>query len=230
MVIYSFFRFYANKFVKFLVIFFRFSNKQQGLGLKAFIGLDEVEIPLTDLTMAPPFLHFNEFRLWHSFGSEAIAEKCKSYEACLQMIKPMLNASKETNFECKIDENYPNHFFDHSALLEYLGDRIVPICDPSRHISFSIDLDSDKDSSTNIIASIIKFPQITRCTNVGIKLYTAKAGPLRLPIEIISNWFNRTSNSMEQKQKEQFLEIFCCEYFQNSDEMCQHLKEVFTKI
>ena len=231
-------------FIVFNLVFYRlfcliFSD---GEGLRALIGTNFVQIvaadegkgkkiSLQDLALFPAFLRFREVDLRYYYGSQSIAEKCDLFDKCLQSIKPALNDSYLIYFNCFISKNKQKQFSNHQTLIKYISERLLPICESSRKYSFSIWFDSDVNSASNVIASILQMAQIIRygCFSVCIELRNANLA--QLPIETISTWLNRNSDAMEihQKQTDRVLLIRSdrpSETFQNIPEICAFLKMV----
>ena len=189
------------------------------------------EISLQDLALFPAFLCFSEVDLQYWYGSQSIAEKCDLFDECLQSIETALNDSN-FNLKCFVSEYNPYHLSNHQTLIEYISDRLLPICESSRMYSFYIGFGSDFNSASNIIASILQMSQICRdgCLGVCIALISG-ANPTQLPIETISTWLNRKSGAMEIHQKQTRRVLFIrsnrlSETFQNIPEMCAFLKMV----
>ena len=204
--------------------------------MKALIGIDFLddaavegkEISLQDLALFPAFLRFREVHLLYNYGSQSIAEKCDLFDGCLQSIKPALNDSNLINYICIVSENAANQFSNYQTLIEYIRERLLPICESSRQYLFGFNLFSDKNSASNIIALILQMSQIYRYGCFGVYIGLIGTIPAQLPIETISTWLNRNSGAMEihQKQTDSFLLIRSSETFQNIPEMCDFLKMV----
>ena len=186
------------------------------------------EISLQDLSLFPAFLRFGEVDLQYFLGSQSIVEKCDLFDGCLQSIKQALNDSNLIYFKCIVSENAANQFSNYQTLIEYISERLLPICESSRQYIFGFNFFSDKNSASNIIASILQMAQISRYGCFGVYIVLIDTNPAQLPIETISNWLNRNSGAMEihQKQTESFLLIRSSETFQNIPEMCDFLKMV----
>ena len=228
--------------LKFIVSFFNASIRlscrfSAGAGLEIligtnFIGPDAVaegkEISFQGLALFPAFLRFRKVQISYDGGSQPIADKCQSFDGCLQSIKSAINDSCLILFVCKVDQNDESHFSDHQTLIEYLRDRLLPICDSSRAYSFDIVFDSDKNSSSSVIDSILQMSQINcySCFDVFIGLID-DANPAQLPIDTISKWLHRSGTEIRQKQKDNFLLICSYKAFQNIPEMCDLLKTVY---
>lgn len=204
------------------------------------IGLEQVKkLSLIDLTAFPPFLRFNRVQLTYTNGFESIEEKCEFNGSYLLALKSALNNSALIEAKFGISE-FDYDFISHSHLLEYVQNRLLPICESSRGYKFQIHLESDKNSTKGLIASLLQMPKIKRCSNIEIKII--EAGQKELPVNEISSWLERsTADGMEngvQNKKERFLTIgfygfllwfMPAIYIQNSREMVDHLKEVHFK-
>ena len=133
-----------------------------GSGLRAFIGLcggdysDKKPISHANLKEFPVFLRFYGVHLPYSIGLRPIEEKCQLFGDLLPEIKGALNDSNEIFFGAGINQKDQSEFNDHSTLIGYLRDEFLPICDSSRRYEFFINFDSDQDSGSKVISSILK--------------------------------------------------------------------------
>ena len=80
---------------------------------------------------------------------------------------------------------------------------------------------SDMYATTNLFTLILQIPQIERCSNVVLELNCVYQ-PVKLPIDAISNWLNRTSTD---RRKERVLNVELFET-QNLVEIWDHLEKV----
>ena len=143
--------------------------------MKAFIGpCGGGSISFDDLKEFPAFLHFGEVDLhyWNDSNesSESIGERCQLFGDILPAIKGALNDSNEIHFDAGINQKDQSEFYNHSTLIGYLRDEFLLICDSSRRYKFLIGFDSDQNSSSEVISSILKMPQVVQCPNVDIWL------------------------------------------------------------
>lgn len=129
-----------------------------------------------------------------------------------------------------IRQNDPENFENHSQLLDYLRNKLLPICASSRGYEFVIwFFNSDKDDNgtgtADIISSVLQFPQIVSCSNVELNPCQLKS--TALPVEAISNWLHRNyldGHGLENR-RERCLQI-SVQNIINGLEMCQNLKKV----
>ena len=192
----------------------------------------------------PPFLRFDEVRLQYATGSQSLLAKFRLFESCLESIKPALNDSNKICFVADINRNYPRYFSDHSSVVIYLRDRLLPICGSSRRYEFDITLitspislrvrysEFNGNSAAHVISSLLQFPQVRLCSNVSIKLrgyrgyYSTIA---RLPVEDISNWLTPKNDEgveiRSKKEGNRFLLIYSG-IIPNTREMWDHLMGV----
>ena len=199
----------------------------------AFIGSEQKRIPLPYLAKFSPFLRFNKVLLNYDIGLQSLLEKCRLFEDCLESIKPALEDSKKTDFVANTNHNNPWNFSDHTNLVIYLRDKLMPVCNSSRQYAFVIGFGgsdggwSDENSATEVISSILQISQVQSCSNVSIKLTVDSA--IWLPVENISNWLAPTTDDgidiCGKKEQNRFLLIFS-DIIPNAQEMCDHLKEV----
>ena len=211
--------------IKFVINDFSFSD-----GLEAFIGSDRKMISLANLVAFPPFLRLNEVRLEYASGSQSLLAKFRLFEDCLDSIKSALNDSNKIRFDANINRDHPSHFNDHSSLVIYLRDRLLPICGSSRRYNFNIEFDFGNSAVSDVISSILQISKVRNCSHVQIDLfgynYILSA---RLPVDDISNWLApKTDDCIGICGKEgenRFLSIYCT-IIPNAQEMWNYLKEV----
>ena len=237
-------------FVFYLILcYFRYCylfSSQSGHGLEAKIGPDGYKkcsnyshISLTDLEIFPTFLRFDVVKLIGSesydygdsnYGKEwdtqSMDAKCKFLEDQLKLINPEVLDCSILYFSGAVDATDSSRFSDHSELLKYLSDRILPICDDSKprgyHICIDIYLEVGIWSNVgrDIIPSLLQMPQINCCYDVQIRI-CSDADQIELPVKEISNWLHRKCDS--QRERSLFIN-FCL--IQNMMEMFMHLKKV----
>ena len=193
------------------------------------------ELALIDLSALPRFLRFAEVNLFYDDGPaipinpiqlKSIEEKCHSTENYLQPLKNDLNDLKSIEFRGGIgrSENKFSSFLTQSSLLEYLSQKLLPIFNSSHRYEFDIFVCGEGDV-TNVFDSILQMPQISRCSNLHIKLHYPQQ-PKQLPVETISNWLNRKMDvGTEVTPREIYLKIWL-DKIQNAVEMCDQLAEV----
>ena len=196
-------------------------------GLEAFIGRwDRKRISLANLT---EFIRFNEVLLFYSRGLQSLITKCHLFEDYLNAIKPALKDANRIYFFAHINSDRPHHFIDHSSVVIYLRDRLLPICDSSRRYVFKIGFGSNENSATKIISSILQISQVRSFSHVSIVLLPFDNQSARLPVEEISNWLTpKTVEGAEicgKKGENRFLRIYS-DIISNKKEMWEHLKEV----
>ena len=212
--------------------------------MEAFtFGIITKKRSLADLSvLLPRFLRFNNVKLsydddalrwrlkYEPIQLKSIEEKCHSIENYLQPLKNALTDSKSIEFCGGIDrtENKFSNFLTQSSLLEYLGQRLLPIFNSSHCYEFDISFVCGEGDATNVISSIIQMPQIGRCSNLHIELHYLQQ-PKQLPVEAISNWLNRKmdvgTEAIGRTPREIYLGIWLNK-IQNAMEMCDQLAEV----
>ena len=160
----------------------------------------------------------------YSIGLRPIEEKCQLFGDLLPVIKGALNDSNEIFFEAGINQKDQSEFYNHSALIAYLRDEFLSICDSTRRYKFVITFDSDQNSGSKVISSILKMPQVVQCSNVDIWLLRI-FDPIELSVGEIAQWLNQKNDRIGKKMEEKFLEIYSYK-IQNVLEICEHLTEV----
>lgn len=121
------------------------------------------------------------------------------------------------------------HFKDHSQLLDYFRNALLPIVDSAHRYKFVIYLSWDEKVASDMIASILQIPPVTRCSALQIQIFGVYRRK-KLPIEAISNWLNRrTSNVDKQKTKNPIISLRIhegCIRRRSVRQMLDNLKEV----
>ena len=197
--------------------------------MEAFIGSDKKAFSLADLKAFPKFIRFDEVYLVYWAGLQSIEKKCQLFGDFLPSIKGALNDSKEIVFSVRINQNDPSQFRNHSTFLNKLRDEFLAICDSPLRYVFELSFYSDENSVTKVIESILKMPQIVRCSNVEICLGYV-SNPIQLPVGEIVQWLNLKTDPdrielSAQKKEEKFFKIYASS-IQNVLEMRDHLTEV----
>lgn len=182
-------------------------------------------------TSIPIFVRLNEIKLRFDIGTQTIAEKCESFENCLQSMETALSDLTEVYVGCSVDQTNQSDFNDHSALFNYLGNRLLQICNTFQRYTFIIWIDSDENLIANSIASILELPQIIHCerVNIGLGAFLLDQ-PIQLPIESISSWLvgmgiPEEEIKIRKKGQKRFLKI-SSDRISNAQQICEHLKEV----
>ena len=198
--------------------------------MRAFIGLcggdysDKKPISHANLKEFPVFLRFYGVHLPYSIGLRPIEEKCQLFGDLLPEIKGALNDSNEIFFGAGINQKDQSEFYNHSTLIGYLRDEFLPICDSTRRYKFVIDFDSDQNSGSKIISSILKMSQVVQCSNVDICILLLRIfDPIELSVGEIAQWLNH--DRIGKKKEEKFLKISSYK-IQNVLEIWEHLTEV----
>ena len=210
------------------------------MGIAAFTSNNKKKISNANLATIPSFLRFDKIILHYDFGSQSIAEKCLLFGTILLAIKSALNDSNEITVHAKVKRDMDDGFCsdyepfsNHMTLTNHLRDEILPICGSSHRYKFSIRFQAwDSNADTNAIASILRIPQIVRCSNVSFSpryshldyTYT------KLPINEIIQWLNQADDRIGsavvgQKKQQKFLKINC-RRITNALEMCTNLTKV----
>ena len=185
-----------------------------------------------ELPTISPFLRFDKVIIWCDIADLPIEEKCEFIENQLLPLKLALYDSNVVEFTPTISQNGRNNFSDHSMLLDFIRNRLLPNCNSSRRYKFKIRFSSDRNSDTNVIASILEMDEIKHCSNVEIGIIDGEQK--RLPVEEISNWLERSADEAKnniQNHMERFLNFYYIYYFthfiQNARELLEHLAKVF---
>lgn len=200
----------------------------------AFVGhglYPDTNISLVDLATLPRYLRFGIVAIKFDASSlHEISIKC----ALIQNLLPLFAADKFINsrlqISCKIDHNDATSFSDPSMLLNCLANDVLPIFPSCRAFKFIIR--SDKIAETSVLAPILQFSHINRCSNVCFWFCTEarRPPPTQLPTETISHWLNRSCGGCKGEgkhpAKERCLEIYTKSKWENIHEQCDCLKKV----
>ena len=112
-------------------------------------------------------------------------------------INVALSDSNKIHFVGFVNEKGPAQFKDQIALVNYLQNAFLTICNSSNRYVFDFNFFSgeNEDVTINVIASILRMPQIVRCLDVSIKIwyFYDSSYPTQLPIEAINQWINQES-------------------------------------
>ena len=158
------------------------------------IRLSEKEICQVDLLTISPFVRFNIVNLYYDFIDRTpikLKEGCEWVQAILQPLKPAL---KGAQFEF----GDPEHC---SMLLSHLGKDLLPICDDCRSYQFHTDF-VDHSLANKFISTVLQFDQIHCCSNVLFRFIIYENFLIKLPVDVIANWLNRSRNSNAKGQME----------------------------
>ena len=176
----------------------------------------------------PPYLRFDTVRVDYredydkGLGAED-AEKCDWMR--LMVLEPIKKALIGAKCEFLWQESY----MDGNMLLNHIAKDLIPMCNNSCSYMFHIEAysgvfyDPAKSKLSNIICTILqKLAPITCCSKVEFTLITkGDYIQTQLPVEIISNWFNRVIDGQKQK-----LKIEMTIGISNLSEMVEHIKKV----
>ena len=117
-------------------------------------------------------------------------------------------------------------FKDSSSLLDHI-DKLLQIFARCRVYKFYIESHIDENTSTNVLAAILQFDAIVRCSKIRVEfnVWEIHHVQMHLPIEAIGNWLNGT-NADGQEHNERFLKLKISYDVPNISEMFEYLKEV----
>ena len=169
----------------------------------------------------PPYLRFNVKLRYMGLYERTIGERLEWVKMMLQLFKKALIGSK-FEFLGTIGERY---FKDSSSLLDHI-DKTLQIADRCRVYKFYIKSHINENTPTNVLATILKFDAIVRCSKITFEFNFWRIKPTHLPIEAIGNWLN-LNNANRQEDNERFLRLEIYDDVPNLGEMFEHLKEVY---
>ena len=152
-----------------------------------------------------------------------IGERFEWVQMILQPFKKALTGSE---FEFLGEINGECDFKDSSTLLNHI-DKLLQIFARCRAYKFYIEplIYENMNTSTHILAAILQFDAIIRCSKIKVDFNFGSNTPTHLPIEAIGNWLNRT-NADGQENNERFLKLEISYDVQNFGDMFEYLKKV----
>ena len=142
-------------------------------------------------------------------------EECEWTKMILQPLKTALKGA-EFVFD------YPDDSMILTRLTHF-GKELLPICDNCRSYRFKIYVYRDS-SADKLISAILQFGQIN--SNVFFEFYNFDDSHIELPVDVVANWLNRTSNAKMKMKVERILAIEISTYIWNVSEMLDCLKKV----
>ena len=152
-----------------------------------------------------------------------IGERFEWVQMILQPFEKALTGSKFDFLSIISNGDGEHEFKDSSTLLDQTN-KLLQILARCRAYKFYIESHINENTPTNV-AAILQFDAIVRCSKIGVEFNFGSFTSMRLPIEAIGNWLNRT-NADGQEQNERFLKLKISHDIQNLSEMLEHLKEV----
>ena len=176
----------------------------------------------------PSYLRFDTVRVDY----RECYNKCLRAEAaekCDWMRRMVLEPIKKALIGAKCELFWQESYMDGNMLLNHIAKDLIPMCNNSCSYMFHIEAfsgylyDPAKSKLSNIICTILqKLAPITCCSKVEFNLITkGDYIQTQLPVEIISNWFNRVIDGQKQK-----LKIEMTIGISNLSEMVEHIKKV----
>ena len=181
----------------------------------------------------PPHLRINfiQFNYRGYCTEHAFEEGFEWVQRYLQPFKQALTGSKlkflgKTGNEWTFDVD-KGVFKDSSTLLDHI-DKLLQLFTRCRAYSFNIGLYINENSSSNVLAALLQFDAIIRCSKIKVEFVSRSREQTRLPIETIGNWLNRTNaNGQEDSEDtERFLKLKLHCVVLNVSEMFEYLKKV----
>ena len=133
------------------------------------------------------------------------------------ILKPIKERTIGSSLEIHSNDDFPSHL----VLITHIENELLPVFEDCRIYTFNIGFLSDEKAATNIVASILQFGQITRCSNIEFSFTDCQ---MDLPVDAISNWLQ---NSNVHKRKDgRLLEINIYGKSKNVGAVMYHLKKV----
>ena len=167
----------------------------------------------------PPYLRFDVKLSYMAPDEGTIVERFEWVQMILQPFKPTLTGSK-FEFIGVLSKN-KRFFKDSSTLLDQI-DKLLQIFTRCRAYKFDIESQIYENISTYVLAAILQFDAIVRCSKIKLEFHFGS--PTHLPIEAIGNWLNRTNAN---GQNERFMKLKISYDVPNISEMFEYLKEVY---
>ena len=170
----------------------------------------------------PPYLRFDVKLNYTTSYDGTIAERVEWVQMILQPFKPTLTGSK-FEFIGVLSKN-KRFFKDSSTLLDQI-DKLLQIFTRCRAYKFDIESQIYENTPTNVLATILQFDAIIRCSKIKVDFNFGSNTPTHLPIEAIGNWLNCT-NADGQENNERFLKLEISYDVPNFGDMFEYLKKV----
>ena len=153
-----------------------------------------------------------------------IGERLELIQMILQPFNRALTGSKFEFLGIISNGDNGRYFKDSSTLLDHI-DKTLQIADRCRVYKFYIKSHINENTPTNVLATILQFDAIVRCSKIGVEFNFGSFTSMRLPIEAIGNWLNLT-NADGQEHNERFLKLKIYDDVPNLGEMFEYLKKV----
>ena len=159
----------------------------------------------------------------YSYGNQLSTGSREWTQTILQPLKSLLiGAEFEFSYGKQLSES--NYF----KLLDHIEKELLPICNACCSYKFDIHFNYNKDNVPTLVASILRFEPVIRCSNVQFdcKIPGGWNSGVQLPVAPILTWL-LNSDSI-QKRKERILKISAETQVQilNFGDMIDRLKKV----
>ena len=141
------------------------------------------------------------------------------------ILQPFKQAMTGSKFEyIGVLSNDKSDFRDSSTLLGNT-DKLLKIFARCRAYNFYIKSHINVNYSTHILAAILRFDAIIRCSKIRVEFTFGRPTRTRLPIDAIENWLNYT-NANGQEHNDRFMKLNILDDIPNLGEMFEYLKKV----
>ena len=190
--------------------------------LEIFISGKEISEKALKAAGIPPYLRFDVKLNYTAMASfeRIIEERFEWVQMILQPFKKALTGS-EFEFPGIISKN-KSDFKDSSTFLDHI-DKLLQIFSRCRAYKFYIGSYINENTPAHVLASVLQFDAIIRCTKIRVEFDFGDPMQMHLPIEAIGNWLNCTNAN---GQNERFLNLRIHDNVPNLSEMFEYLKEV----
>ena len=177
-------------------------------------------------TRIPTYLRFDVKLSYIALASYegTIDQRFEWIQMILQPFKKALTGSK-FDFLTIISNGDDEHDFKDSSTLLDQTNKLLQIFARCRAYDFYIESYINENTPAHVLASILQFDAIVRCSEIGVEFNFESFTPMNLPIEAIGNWLNRT-NANGQMHNECFLNLEINDDVPNLGGMFEYLKEV----
>lgn len=182
-----------------------------------------------DHAAIPHFVRFESIAIDYCRHNRSIEQNDAILQTLFGQIRSKINGSR-MKFHAQI-HNQSSCFPECFNLLDYIGTKLLPNFTDCQQFEFDIQFISDKDAVGNFIADLLQMDQIRRSSSVLLCIDCSR--PVRLPTEIIANWFDGNFNQNYAKMqmmkiKERVLRIKMGAFqILNKSEMIADMKKVF---
>ena len=181
-----------------------------------------------------PFLRFDnvEFRI------DVLRVLSNFIGGTISSLENTFNAFKDSKLviEGSVDQNDPECFPNHTEMLDYISNQVLPISilHSSQSCKFDVTFYTDSEIATDFVSSILQLPAIAHKSNILIELtlfeYVPQLlqfrRPFSMPIEGTAKWLHHSEGTGNGKERVLCINLPAGIPIENPREIFNHLKGV----